>query len=43
MEKISGTSYIRVNGEQLKAEIHWYEANVQRKEIKVKRIISDES
>lgn len=42
-QKISGTTKIKFKGKSLKAEIHWYEANGQREEIKLKRIFEDES
>ncbi|WP_010247788.1 hypothetical protein [Peptoniphilus rhinitidis] len=42
-QKISGTTKIKFKGKTLKAEIHWYEANGQREEIKLKRIFEDES
>lgn len=38
-QKISGESTIFFNGKSQKVEIHWYEANGQREEIKVKRLI----
>lgn len=41
-EKLSGESYILVKGRRLKVEIHWYEANGNRYEIKVKRVIGNE-
>lgn len=36
-EKVRGTAIIRVNGKNRKAEIHWYEADGERVEMKVKR------
>lgn len=36
-EKVRGTAYIRENGINKKVEIHWYEAEGQRVEMKVKR------
>lgn len=41
--KISGITKIRYKGKVLKAEIHWYEGNGKREEIKVKRVFNDES
>lgn len=40
-QKVSGEATIFFNGKSRKAEIHWYEANGQREEIKVKRWIND--
>lgn len=41
-QKISGETYIRVNGKKIKAEIHWYEANGKRYDIKVRRTFENE-
>lgn len=42
-EKVRGTAIIRANGHNRKAEIHWYEADGERVEMKVKRYLDDES
>lgn len=42
-QKISGITNIKYKGKSMKAEIHWYEANGQREEIKIKRVFEDES
>ena len=42
-EKISGITHIRYKGNTLKVEIHWFESNDKRVDIKVKRVIKDES
>lgn len=42
-EKVRGTATIRANGHNRKAEIHWYEADGERVEMKVKRYLDDES
>lgn len=42
-QKISGITRIKFKGKSLKVEIHWYESNGQREEIKIKRIFDDES
>ena len=42
-QKVSGVTSILFKGKPLKAEIHWYEANGQVKEVKVKRVFKDES
>ena len=42
-QKISGITKIKFKGKSLKVEIHWYESNGQREEIKIKRIFDDES
>ena len=36
-EKVRGTAYIRVGNQNKKAELHWYEAEGERVEMKVKR------
>ncbi|WP_455257315.1 hypothetical protein [Peptoniphilus asaccharolyticus] len=41
--KISGISKIKYKGKTLKAELHWYEANGIRKEIKIKKVFDNES
>ena len=42
-EKVSGVTYLRYKGNRIKTEIHWYEANGERYEVKVKRVIKNES
>lgn len=42
-QKISGITKVKFKGKSLKAEIHWYESNGQREEIKIKRTFDDES
>lgn len=42
-QKISGITKIKFKGKSLKVEIHWYESNGQREEIKIKRTFDDES
>lgn len=42
-EKLSGETFIFSKGKKIKIEMHWYEANGKRYELKVKRVISDES
>ena len=42
-QKVSGITKIKFKGKSLKAEIHWYEANGQKEEIKLKRVLEDES
>ena len=42
-QKVSGVTNIKYKGKTLKVEIHWYEANDYRKEIKTKKVIEDES
>lgn len=42
-EKVSGIGYILIQGKKVKAEIHWYEANGEVFEMKVKRYLNDES
>ena len=41
-EKVSGNGYIIVNGKKRYAELHWYEADGEVHEIKIKRY-KDES
>lgn len=38
--KVSGNGYIIMNGEKCLAELHWYEANGETYEIKVKRYLT---
>lgn len=40
-EKVSGVADIMYKGEVLHTEIHWFEANGVREEVKVKRVIKD--
>lgn len=40
-EKVRGTAIIRENGVNKKVEIHWYEANGKRVEMKVKRYYNE--
>lgn len=42
-QKISGETEIFYKGKLKKVEIHWYEVNQSRYEIKVKKVIDDES
>lgn len=42
-EKVSGTGYVVINGKKIKAELHWYQADGEIFEMKVKRYIEDES
>ncbi len=38
--KLKGTALIRLEGEVMKAELHWYEAHgIGKKEFKIKRIL----
>ena len=41
-EKVSGVGYIVVNGKKRKAELHWYEANGEIVEMKVKRYLDED-
>ncbi|WP_425540022.1 hypothetical protein [Microaceticoccus formicicus] len=41
-QKLSGISHIRYKGKKIKAEIHWYEANGNRHEVKIKKVFKDE-
>ena len=41
-EKVRGTAYIRENGIKRKVEIHWYEADGERVEMKVKRYFDED-
>ena len=38
-KKVSGNGIIIINGERVKAELHWYEANGETYEIRVKRYL----
>ncbi|WP_458397107.1 phage minor head protein [Anaerotignum sp.] len=38
-QKVSGNAYIMVDGEKVRAELHWYEADGEKYEIKVKRYL----
>lgn len=40
-EKVSGVADIMYKGEVIHTEIHWFEANGVREEVKVKRVIKD--
>lgn len=40
-EKTTGITYIRYKNKRLKAEIHWYEANGKRYEIKVRKVFDE--
>lgn len=40
-EKVRGTATIRINGRNRKAEVHWYEADGERVEMKVKRFLDE--
>lgn len=40
-EKVSGVGYIVLNGKKRKAELHWYEANGEIVEMKVKRYLDE--
>lgn len=42
-EKVSGEGKIIVDGKEVMAELHWYEANGEAHELKVKRFVDDES
>lgn len=42
-QKVSGIAKIKFKNNSFKSEIHWYEANGKREEIKVKRVLDDES
>lgn len=42
-QKVGGRTFIKFNKERMDVEIHWYEVNKIRKEIKVKKIFDDES
>ena len=41
-EKVRGTAYIRAGNQNKKAELHWYEAEGERVEMKVKRYYEDD-
>lgn len=41
--KPSSITYINYKGKNIKVEIHWYEANGNRFEIRMKRVFDDES
>lgn len=41
-EKVSGEGYIVLNGKNRKAELHWYEADGEVYEMKVKRYINED-
>ena len=40
-EKVSGVGYVVVNGKNVKAELHWYEADGEVYEMKVKRYLDE--
>lgn len=40
-EKTTGITYIRYKNKRLKTEIHWYEANGKRYEIKVRKVFDE--
>ena len=40
-QKMSGNGFVIVNGKSVKAELHWYEANGEIVEMKVKRYIDE--
>ena len=42
-EKVSGEGKVIVDGKEVMAELHWYEANGEAHELKVKRFVDDES
>ena len=42
-KKVSGIGYVIVGGKKVKAELHWYEADGEIVEMKVKRYLDDES
>lgn len=41
-EKVRGTAYIRENSTNCKVELHWYEADGERVEMKVKRYFDED-
>lgn len=41
-EKVSGVGYVMVAGKKRKAELHWYEANGEIVEMKVKRYLDED-
>jgi hypothetical protein len=41
-EKVSGVGYVVVDGKKRKAELHWYEANGEIVQMKVKRYINED-
>lgn len=40
-EKVSGEGYVMIDGKRVKAELHWYEANGEIYEMKIKRYIDE--
>lgn len=40
-EKITGITYIKYKNKRLKVEIHWYEANGKRYDIKVRKVFDE--
>lgn len=40
-EKVSGNAFVVIDGKNVKAEIHWYEANGEHFEFKVKRFLDE--
>ena len=40
-EKVSGEGYVMVDGKRVKAELHWYEADGEIYEMKIKRYIDE--
>lgn len=40
-QKVSGNGYIILKGKKQKVELHWYEADGQRVEMKVKRFLDE--
>lgn len=42
-QKVSGKGMVVVDGKNRKVELHWYEANGQMEEFKIKRYLDDES
>ena len=38
-EKVSGIGEVLINGKKVTAELHWYEANGEKFEMKVRRVL----
>ncbi len=41
-QKVSGIGYVVINGKKVKAELHWYEANGNAVDMKVKRYLDED-
>ena len=41
IQKLYGNGYVVIKGKKKKAELHWYEANGEKFDIKVKRFLNE--